>query len=53
MELGLNGNILTRSYKQFSDLASHSWFKILWEYLSLYKVKVEFNPKFLIRLTRL
>jgi hypothetical protein len=48
MEVGLDGNILTRSYKHFGDLASHSWFKVLWQYSSLYKVKIEFNHKYLL-----
>jgi hypothetical protein len=33
MEVGLDGNILTRSYKQLQELASHSWFKVLWQYM--------------------
>jgi hypothetical protein len=48
MEVGLDGNILTRSYQRFGDLASHSWFKVLWQYSSLYKVKIEFNPTYLL-----
>jgi hypothetical protein len=52
MEVRLDGNILTRSYKQFSNLASHSCFKVLWQYSSLYKVKIEFNPKYLLGPTR-
>ncbi len=52
MEVGLDGNILTRSYKRFGDLASHSWFKVLWQYSSLSKVKIEFNPTYLLGPTR-
>jgi hypothetical protein len=52
MEVGLDGNILTRSYNRFSYLASHSWFKVLWQYSSLYKVKIKFEPKYLLGPTR-
>jgi hypothetical protein len=52
MEVGLDGNIITRSYTQLGDLASHSWFKVLWQYSSLYKVKIKFNPKYLLGSTR-
>ena len=52
MEVGLDGNILTRPYQRFGDLASHSWFKVLWQYSSLYKVKIEFNPTYLLGPTR-
>jgi hypothetical protein len=34
MELGLNGNILNRSFPELKYLATHSWFKILWQYAS-------------------
>jgi hypothetical protein len=52
MEVGLDGNILTRSYDRFGYLASHSWFKVLWQYSSLYKVKIEFESKYLLGPTR-
>jgi hypothetical protein len=52
MEVGLDGNILTRSYKQLQELASHSWFKVLWQYTAQYKVKIEFHKQFLIPPTR-
>lgn len=48
IKVGLDGNILMRTYKQFGDLATHSWFKILWQYSSLYKVKIKFSPKYLL-----
>jgi hypothetical protein len=51
-EVGLDGNILTRSYQRFGDHASHSWFKVLWQYSSLYKVNIEFNPTYLFGRTR-
>jgi hypothetical protein len=43
MEVGLDGNILTRSFKKFGHIATHSWFKILWEYSSVYNVQIRFN----------
>ena len=46
MEVGLDGNILDRSFSKLSPLASHSWFKILWEYCDKYQVKLTFNEKF-------
>jgi hypothetical protein len=46
--IGLDGNILTRTYKQLGDLGTYSWFKILWQYSSVYKVKIEFSPKYLL-----
>jgi hypothetical protein len=52
MEVGVDGHILTRSYQRFGDLASHSWFNVLWQYSSLYKVKIKFNPKYLLSPTR-
>jgi hypothetical protein len=52
MEVGLDGNIFTCSYKQLQELASHSWFKVLWQYASQYKVSITFNKKFLIPPTR-
>jgi hypothetical protein len=36
MEVGLNGNILTHSYDTFCHTATHSWFKVLWQYASVY-----------------
>jgi hypothetical protein len=40
METGLSGNFLLRDYSSLGCLATHSWFKCLWELVSYYKVKV-------------
>jgi hypothetical protein len=53
MEIGLNGNILTRSFPDLEHLATHSWFKILWHYASTYDVKINFHQRFHIPPTRL
>jgi len=41
IEVGLFGNFLTRSYKKFGRLATHSWFKVLWKYLDLFNVQLQ------------
>jgi hypothetical protein len=43
MEVGLDGNIFTQSFTDFGHLATHSWFKILWQYASQYQVQVLFT----------
>ena len=52
MEVGLDGNVFSRPFSQFQHLASHSWFKILWQYASLYKLTIQFGTKFLLQPTR-
>ncbi len=42
VETGLEGNFLTRSYSRLSNLASHSWLKLLWELIHHYQVTVVF-----------
>ena len=46
MEVGLDGNILTRKYDKFHHLATHSWFKILWQYADKYELSITFNHRF-------
>ena len=41
IEVGLFGNFLCRDYTTFGCLASHTWFKLVWEYTHLYGVQVE------------
>jgi hypothetical protein len=43
METGLNGNVFQRSFDRFGILASHTWYKVLWEYLDHFQVKLEFD----------
>ena len=38
IEIGLAGNFLLRNYETYGCLATHTWFKVLWEYLTYYKV---------------
>lgn len=40
-EIELSGNFLLRNYKQFGCLATHSWFKVLWEYLDLFNDQLQ------------
>jgi hypothetical protein len=49
MELGLNGNIFSRPYSKLKDLATHSWFKVLWQYASKYDVNIEINPSYCLQ----
>ena len=46
MEVGLDGNILTRKYDKFHHLATHSWFKILWQYADKYELSITFDHRF-------
>eukprot|EP00956_Cyclotella_meneghiniana_P011946 scaffold16843_cov51-Cyclotella_meneghiniana.AAC.2 len=41
VETGLSGNILLLDYDRYECLATHTWFKILWQYLSTFKVRLE------------
>ncbi|KAL3780888.1 hypothetical protein HJC23_009934 [Cyclotella cryptica] len=43
IDIGLSGNFLCRDYKKFQKLATHTWFKTLWEYLHRYGVKLELS----------
>ena len=38
LEIGLKGNFLKKNYNWYGILASHIWFKVLWELLDHYKV---------------
>lgn len=40
IEIGLAGNFLLRNYDTYECLATHTWFKVLWEYLTYYKVEL-------------
>ena len=40
VETGLYGNFLLRDYSTFECLASHTWFKQIWELTSHYRVQV-------------
>jgi hypothetical protein len=41
METGLEGNIFSYNFSQFGCLATHSWMKILWNYLDHLQVTLE------------
>ncbi len=43
IEIGLEGNFLVRDYQRFGNLASHTWFKVLWEYLHYFKVELHLD----------
>ena len=40
IETGLHGNFLLRDFHSLGSLATHSWFKCLWELVSFYRVRV-------------
>eukprot|EP00956_Cyclotella_meneghiniana_P013315 scaffold19184_cov46-Cyclotella_meneghiniana.AAC.5 len=46
MEVGLDGNVLTQRFDRFQHLATHSWFKILWQYADRYELSITFNSRF-------
>ena len=41
IEVGLAGNFLCRDFSVFGIISLHTWFKVLWEYVSHYKVSVD------------
>jgi hypothetical protein len=43
IETGLEGNFLLRDYKRYGELASHTWFKVLWEYLDYYGIQLHLD----------
>eukprot|EP00956_Cyclotella_meneghiniana_P011639 scaffold16376_cov42-Cyclotella_meneghiniana.AAC.4 len=45
-DVGLDGNVLTRNFDRFQHLATHSWFKILWQYADRYELSITFNCRF-------
>ena len=40
IETGIQGNFLLRDFSSLGCLATHSWFKCLWELVSFYRVRV-------------
>ena len=38
IETGLQGNVLVRDFESLWSLATHTWFKLIWEYLHKYRV---------------
>jgi hypothetical protein len=43
METGLEGNIFSYNFSEFGCLATHSWMKILWNYLDHLQVTLELD----------
>ena len=41
VETGLSGNVFLRSYATYGCLATHTWYKVFWEYLDRYNVRLE------------
>ena len=41
IEVGLSGNFLKRDFRVFGRLATHTWYKVLWEYCHIYDVTIE------------
>ena len=43
LEIGLEGNFLTRDYRKYGFLASSCWVKTLWQYCYYYNVQLEID----------
>ena len=43
IETGLQGNFLQRNFERLGILATHSWFKVLWELLWFFHVELDFT----------
>jgi hypothetical protein len=43
VETGLSGNVFLRSFATYGCLATHTWYKVFWEYLDRYNVRLEFG----------
>ena len=52
MDVGLDGNIFNRSFSTLGHLASHSWFKSLWEFCDYYSVDFSFSEDMNINFLR-
>jgi hypothetical protein len=52
MEMGLSMNILEEDFDRLGHLASHGWWKHLWQLCHKYKVSVSISRRFLIPLLR-
>ena len=48
IETGLEGNIFLRSYKRFGILATHTWYKIFWEYLDHFNITLELDETMIV-----
>jgi hypothetical protein len=46
METGLDGNIFTHNFAKLGCLATHSWMKILWEYLAYLDITFELSDRY-------
>jgi hypothetical protein len=46
VETGLSGNVFARDYKTYECLATHTWFKVFWQYLDHFGVKLELDSSF-------
>jgi hypothetical protein len=40
IETGLSGNVFLRDYPTYECLATHTWYKVFWQYLHRYKVSL-------------
>ena len=46
VEVGLNGNIFDYSFEDYGDLATHGFFRNLWQLIRLYGVKFRIHATF-------
>jgi hypothetical protein len=40
IKTGLSGNVFLRDYPTYECLATHTWYKVFWQYLHRYKVSL-------------
>jgi hypothetical protein len=52
IETGLSGNVFLRDYKTYKCLATHFWYKVFWQYLSRFGVRLEIGDGYDVPLVR-
>jgi hypothetical protein len=52
IETGLSGNVFLRDYDKYSCLATHTWYKVFWQYLSRFGVRLEIGDGYDVPLVR-
>lgn len=52
IETGLSGNVFLRDYPTYECLATHTWYKVFWQYLHRYSVRLELGDGYDVPLVR-
>jgi hypothetical protein len=52
IETGLSGNVFLRDYKTYKCLATHFWYKVFWQYLLRFGVRLEIGDGYDVPLVR-